>query len=101
MISENLYKFLKEWLEWAEEENKPISSPFEESYGLCTNYYLWRKSVSDRAGESEELKRLFNFDPYPFGEDEYVTYGNNYMQHFCPKRLAWVRQQIKQYEEDL
>lgn len=100
MISEELYTFLKEWLDWAEGDVEDTTSPFDTSYGLCTNYYLWVEDVNGLGDGSGELNVLFDFNPYPFGEDAYETYSLTHTQHLCPKRLAWVKQQIKQYEEN-
>lgn len=87
-ISKELYTFFKEWLEWAESGGE--GSKFYNGVGLCSN--------STSYTVKEEIRGLFS-DHYPFGEDDYAVRRHNDTMHECPKRLAFVREQVKKYEE--
>lgn len=99
-ISKELYTFFKEWLEWAENGGKD-HDVFVNHVGLCFNSDWWS---SHRKLEFllPELKRLLvhlGLDTsYPFGEEDYRHRRLNGTQHLCPKRLAFLREQIALYE---
>lgn len=102
-ISKELYTFFKEWLEWADAGGKE-HNVFVTACGLCSNFNEWML-LRGRDGCGEELEILLDytfFDTiYPFGKAEYRITALNGTQHKCPKRLAFVREQIKKYEGEV
>ena len=99
MISKKLYTFLKEWLDWAE-DGAPIHEVFSRHLGLCSCYSNWSAEYQGSFMGSDELDKIFEGDEFPFGKDNYSNRYHDDTQHLCPKRLAWVKQQIKKYEEN-
>lgn len=70
----------------------------------CAVIFRWWRRKQERPGCEEELEILlehtFIDSVYPFGEADYHTTARNCKQYKCPKRLAFVREQIKKYEEE-
>lgn len=101
-MSEQLREFLTAWLAWVY-LGAPQYRPFDRRDGLCASAQDWcrangrskRDGVMLRHEVKNQLQRT-GLDPYyPFGEQEYfhgVLLDNN---HEDPKRLAWVRDQLK------
>ena len=96
-ISKELYTFFKEWLEWAEGGGKD-HEVFQTYLGLCSNLDLWHGDNSMEGELCELLDATFGEYAYPFGYDEYVDMSCSETQYLCPKRLAFVREQISKYE---
>lgn len=101
-ISKELYTFFKEWLEWAESGGKE-HDVFRNHSGLCSNIDWWC-SNEELEFVPDEFTRLLMHSGldinYPFGEEDYQYRLRNDTQHKCPERLAFVREQIKKYEEE-
>ena len=91
-ISEKLYTFFKEWLEWAKNGGKD-GCVFCNHAGLCSNFDWW--SDYNRLARSDELLSLLEYSgldtTYPFGKKGYHRRLLNDTQHKCPRRLAFVR----------
>lgn len=98
-ISKELYTFFKEWLEWAENGGKGHDT-FVNSVGLCSNIdWYSNKELEFLPHELKRLLAYLDLDvSYPFGEEDYTHRQRNGTQHLCPKRLAFVREQIALYE---
>ena len=96
-ISKELYTFFKEWLEWAEGDGKD-HAVFGAHTGLCSNLDWWHGDSSMEQELYELLDETFGEHTYPFGYDEYLDMSRSETQHLCPKRLAFVREQISKYE---
>ena len=93
-ISKELYTFFKEWLQNAESKH-----PTDEikKYGLCAVVHMSCLDVSEEL--SSILREVCNKVAYPFScGKEYAERRVNGTQHLCPKRLAFVREQIALYE---
>lgn len=97
--SKELYTFFKEWLEWAEDGGKE-HGVFSAYAGLCSNLDWWSGDRSMGSELYEVLDFVCGDGFYPFGEDDYSERANDATQHECPRRLAFVREQIKKYEEE-
>lgn len=101
-ISEELYTFFKEWLAWAENDGEG-SVVFGTHAGLCSNIEWWCDN-KELELVPDELTRLLVYSGldvnYPFGAEDYHRRLGNDTQHECPVRLAFVREQIKKYEEE-
>ena len=95
-ISKELYTFFKEWLEWAEGDGKD-HEVFRSYAGLCSNLDWWCGNSSMAEELYDLLYQTFGLYAYPFGEDEYSDRRVSETQHLCPKRLAFVREQISKY----
>ena len=104
MISEQLYAFLKAWLNWAENGAKN-GYPFGRSVGLCRSAvsYAGDNFGGIMGGLMGELMSIWEEEHldhcYPFGEEEYRASRLKNSQHKDPNRLAWVKSKIKEYEE--
>lgn len=98
-ISKELYTFFKEWLEWAENGGKE-HDVFSAGAGLCSNLYWWSGDDSMESELYEVLDFVCGDFLYPFGHDDYSWRAVYDTQHECPERLAFVREQIKKYEEE-
>lgn len=104
MISEQLYAFLKAWLNWAE-NGAENDKPFIRSVGLCRSARNYAEDnfgniVGGIVGELISIWREEHLDHcYPFGEDEYLASRLKNSQHKDPNRLAWVKSKIKEYED--
>ena len=93
-ISKELYTFFKEWLEDAESEHP---CQWVRNYGLCATVHVSYPDVSEEL--SSILREVCNKVTYPFScGKEYAERRVNGTQHLCPKRLAFVREQIALYE---
>lgn len=96
-----LLAFLKDWLAWAEaglvDSPSPDGVHYSCNVGLCSNslnhpsFSAWYFSAESPV-ESE-----WDYC-FPFGESDYVWRNDDGTQHECPKRLAWVRNRIKELE---
>lgn len=100
-ISKELYTFFKEWLEWAEGGGKE-HGVFRTHAGLCYNLWWWSCTLDVDCEKElcDILKEQLGNKHYPFGRKEYDYRSCNDTQHKCPMRLAFVREQIKKYEEE-
>lgn len=98
-ISKELYTFFKEWLEWAAAGGKECGV-FYKHEGLCSSLESWcdYKGLACSCELSSLLEYLGLDINYPFGEEDFHRRLWNDTQHKCPKRLAFVREQIKKYE---
>lgn len=101
-ISKELYTFFKEWLEWAEAGGDE-HGVFYKHEGLCSSLeswydYKWLACLYELSSLLEYSGLDIN---YPFGKEDYVRRLRNDTQHECPLRLAFVREQIKKYEEEV
>lgn len=96
-MSDELKKFLTEWLEWA--ENDGTEGKFDPQFGLCYNYCQFCGGYNSNA--YAELAKMFKVDglddAYPFDKD-----GDAYEQdaifseiHKNPERRAWVRSKLE------
>lgn len=93
-ISKELYTFFKEWLEYAESANPP---DYIKRYGLCNAVCMpYPQALEELCGI---FSKVYNEVDFPFSNKEgYTTRLCNETQHLCPKRLAFVREQIALYE---
>ncbi len=84
-------KFLREWLEWAE-NGAPECLVFRRHSGLCpvASWYDDRNNTSTR----KDLERAFEHRSYPFGGAQYGKRCVSRTQHLDPNRLAWVRANV-------
>lgn len=101
-ISKELYTFFKEWLEWAEDGGKE-GGVFYNHAGLCSNLVSWCDSKESELAQDELTWLLMHSGldvNYPFSQEDYLRRLFNDTQHECPMRLAFVREQIKKYEEE-
>ncbi|QOI66481.1 hypothetical protein [Erwinia phage FBB1] len=103
--SELLTKFFKEWLEWAESENADLDEHehFSPYIGLCNSLHSYAGTNYEANKElSKELKVLFRnsglCELYPWGENNYDDDRANLSMHKNPKRLEFVRSQLKDTE---
>lgn len=80
--------YLREWLDWVE-AGAVEGEPFTREYGLCSN-----APDAAYAGLKEMLGADFGRDEYPFGDDDYDLRFDEFTQHECPARLAWVRAKL-------
>ena len=102
-MSENLQRFLAEWLEWVE-KGAPDEEPFCRRRGLCSGLEDWNleRDFDVEEGE-EELRCLFKADGldgvYPFGGAEvFYEAVDHDEQHLNEARVAWVRSKVAQFE---
>jgi hypothetical protein len=91
-VSPELRKHLTDWLHWAE-NRAPEGQPFSRAVGLCVNFHSFGRELG------RELEHLLMLtaagdDEYPFGIADYREREWRRTQHLCPKRLAWVREQL-------
>lgn len=104
-MSENLQRFLAEWLEWVE-DGAPKKGMLRRYQGLCSNFSRWLHARSadwdeiDR--EIDQFKNLFAEDgldeEYPFGGcSKYCAEAEKETMHKNPERLAWVRSKVEQF----
>lgn len=91
MISNELRKFLSEWLAWAEAD-APSHQVFDSRFGLCRNV----EHYSIYTNAYDELRELLGRDAYPFG-GEVIYWGERkaISHHRNQFRLAWVRKTLE------
>lgn len=87
--------FLKDWLAWVE-RGAPEGEPYSRADGLCANAFHWS---GDHRALYRDLRATFKADVHPFGQPDYLARMLADTQHECPKRLAWVREQIAAAEQ--
>lgn len=88
MIGIELYSFLKGWYEWATNGASIESESFDRNHGLCKQPSMM---------VFRELVIALNFVTLPFDSDIY-HYLSDSNKHLNPKRLAWVKSKIEEYE---
>ena len=99
MISDELYAVLKRWLIEATSDNPSHSI---QDYGLCC--YVDDQNLVD---EMVAFWREQGLDvSYPFEEPKghwgrLMSYENDPRKHLNPRRLAWVRERIAEYDQTL
>lgn len=100
-MDEHLYKFLEEWLAWAEAGAKDHT--FKPYLGLCTNYSTWLKHKQLPPDEGALTRLLYDTAgsaSFPFNTlDGYFLESEREGAPFNPARLAWVRARIAEWEE--
>lgn len=84
-------QFLKEWLEWAE-NGAPEHPVFDRSDGLCRSAAEY--DDLNNTDTHSDLRKAFDGESCPFGDDEYWRCAIARTQHLDPNRLAWVRANI-------
>lgn len=97
MISDELYEVLKHWLADA---TSAEPSPEVKWTGLCS---YWEMSVCSRSEmeafwQEQELDTSFPFNSSPM---EYFNESDYGLCHLNPRRLAWVRERIAEYDHTL
>ena len=95
-ISKELYTFFKEWLEWATGDAED-GEVFSRAYGLGVNADCYGVAEDTMQELTYLINTTFNNELFPFGEDFHEREIQR-TQHLCPKRLAFVREQIALYE---
>lgn len=96
-ISRELLAFLKDWYQWAQ-GNHAEEYKYYKDDGLCNNADCFADEVLAREirGQLMDHFSLQGLDlSFPFGESQYDTDAQEYTQHLCPNRLAWVREMIE------
>lgn len=103
-MKDHLLEFLKSWLAWAEAGGQ---GPEYTQDGLCCqigDFIRINKSVSDWEREDMEvrLRHMLPMGMYPFNSLDALAYSKECCDeavHLNPRRLAWVRQTIKELEQ--
>jgi len=89
-------QFLTEYL--AEAKTGTLKT-FNPSAGLCYNIDLWLRKqaipIPARVRINVEFNSMFDFQTYPFGRSDYLRRHTSRTQHLCPKRIAWIEQQLE------
>lgn len=104
MISDNMRKFLSDWLEWSKDpDNYQGGHDFNKDYGLCTNVYKWSLTEfpgDDNIPQCEKVEKILshmlNDVPYPFGGYyRYCRESREKTMHLNKYRVEWVKNQIE------
>lgn len=99
MISDELYTQLKEWL-----EDATSASPSwqVQSTGLCAYMNSVDLVREMRAfWEEQGFDPNFPFNPDTFGSASYYRESDRNACHLNPRRLAWVKERIAEYDQTL
>ena len=107
-ISEELYTFFKEWLVWATADSVVDTRNFSRDEGLCTALTNWSNWYGHDVVliHSEFVSLLENSFKgnyqFPFDKnfENYWGAKKKSVHHKNPKRLEFVCEQIKKYEEE-
>lgn len=104
-----LLEFYKAWLEAAEAPDADSDEHFifRNGMGLCGNLEMWCDEYYDEEDVEanaayccmkEQFESIGLSSIYPFGEMEYNEAAYADTQHKNARRLAWVRNRIKDME---
>ena len=97
--------FLKDWLDWAK-KGAPDDGFYLAGWGLCSNLDTYLYHHYDGYDDLHyDVVECFSGEmlggmAYPFGERSYSRRSCDDTQYKCPKRLKWVREKIKELEEE-
>lgn len=99
MISDELYTRLKEWL--ADATSTSPSWGVKQT-GLCSYMdntdLVWEMKAF---WEEQGLDPVFPFNSIVFYKDGYFEESDKAVCHLNPRRLAWVRERIAEYDHTL
>lgn len=97
MISDELYEVLKAWL-----IDATSTSPSSEVRfcGLCAQPHIDEELTSEMRAFWRE-QRLHEIFPFNLTEGEYYHESNSGTCHLNPRRLAWVKERIAEYDQTL
>ena len=105
MISEKLYKFLKEWYSWATAAKVEDTFQFKKDTGLCSSLVAYScHSVEMQLELISELENDFKGNyQFPFDKNfaNYWQVKKSSSHYKNPKRVAWVKSKIEDYEKGI
>lgn len=98
-MTEELKRFLTEWLEWVDAGALGDGTSFDRSLGLCDSLEFWMISRSLPYETKVELRQSFSVmlegEIYPFGSPtDYVNEGREDTMHLNSSRVRWARETL-------
>ena len=101
-----LKDFLQLYMDWVDDGAlEPTILGFIRGSGLCDNLRRYSEMMGNGSNArelTEELMTMFWKDglntkfPFDYGFQDYCDKGMNSECHLNPKRIAWIRQQLKE-----